>query len=179
MSCDRLRVNRPLTFLLNSYGADRLSLFRPGPDRGGPVRAESYGWDDQRAVFIQWLQTVQQEVETFSLWDTLGETAARELAVADLSNQPLTKEQRERVRERIQEVRIFVRAEVADAATLKRIEVKLDYLVESSKRMGLKDYANTAFGVLLTVAVEAALDPIKAQQLMALFTVGLRLLIGH
>jgi hypothetical protein len=29
------------------------------------------------------------------------------------------------------------------------------------------------------VAVEAALDPIKAQQLMALFTVGLRLLIGH
>lgn len=73
---------------------------------------------------------------------------------------------------------ITLRSNVDDRETLKRLEAKVDDLIESSKRLGVKDFAMTSLGVLLTIAWEAALDAHKAQEMVNLFTHGLRAVPG-
>jgi hypothetical protein len=143
------------------------------------VYTDSFGWDGQLEVFQSWLGALRSETGTVSLWDTLGSQSARDLATADLSNRRLTNEERRHIAERIEQVRIYLKSTVTDQEALNRIDDKLDYLIESSKRLGVKDFANLALGVLMTLGIEAALDVHRAQEVVNLFLSGMRVLLGH
>jgi hypothetical protein len=162
----------------HAFSEDRLSIFQPGIDRGGVVGEKSVGWDTQFRIFLFWADALKSEVETVSLWDTLGSGAARELALATFPDRKLTKEQQAEVKVRVQTIRVYLRSNVDDRDTLRRIEAKLDDLEEATKRLGVKDFANAAVGALLMIAWEAALDPHKAQEMVNLFLGGLRSLLG-
>lgn len=157
---------------------DRLSIFAPGPDRGGSFAVKGYGWESQLEHCRIWLRALKSEVETVSLWDTLGTGAARDLALASFNDHKLTREQQREIQLRAQRVRQYLRSNVDDPNTMRRIEAKLDYLVDSSKRLGAKDFANVSLALLLAVALEAALNPHQAQEMVNLFTIGLRALLG-
>lgn len=137
-----------------------------------------FGWEGQRDTFVSWVRALKTEVDTVSLWDTLGSGAARELALATFPDRKLTKEQQAEVKVRIQHIKVYLRSNVDDRETLRRIEAKLDDLEESSKRLGVKDFANAAVGALLMIAWEAAMDPHKTQEMVNLFFGGLRSLLG-
>lgn len=162
----------------HALGEDRLSVFQPGVDRGGTVGVTGFGWEGQRDTFVEWLRALKNEVDTVSLWDTLGSGAARELALATFPDRKLTKEQQAEVKVRIQNIRIYLRSNVDDRDSLRRIEAKLDDLEDSSSRLSAKDFANAAVGALLMIAWEAAMDPHKAQEMVNLFLGGLRSLLG-
>ena len=157
---------------------DRLSLFSPGPDRGGRVMVKGYGWESQLEHCQMWLRSLRSEVETVSLWDTLGSGAARELGLATFSDRKLSKEQQKEIAVRVQRVRVYLRSNVEDREALRRIEAKLTDLEDASKRLGTKDFANVALGALISIGMEAALDAHKAQEMVNLFLGGLRALLG-
>jgi hypothetical protein len=65
---------------------DRLSVFSPGVDTAG-ARATGFGWEEQVHHVQLWLTALKREVETISLWDTLGSATTRQMAEANLSGQ--------------------------------------------------------------------------------------------
>jgi hypothetical protein len=162
---------------ITGYEADRASYFSPGPDRAH-VATTGFGWDGQLEHVAVWLASLRKEVDTVSLWDTFGRDATREMAAANLSNKPLSKEQRQAVELRAGRVRSYLRATIDDRAQLDRVERKVDDLIDASKRLGVKDFASVSLGILMTIAVEAALNPHQAQELVNLFFGGLRALLG-
>lgn len=158
--------------------ADRMSLFSPGPDSPRVV-TPAMGWDEQIQHVYIWLRSLAREVSTVSLWDTFGREPTRELATANLSDSKLNKEQRQEIEVRVQTVRLYLRANVDDPDRRARAEKKLDELIDASKRLGKKDFANVALGLLMTIAVEAALDPDRAQHVVNLFFTGVHTLLGN
>ena len=163
---------------LTPYDNDRISMFSPGPEHFRVVDYE-LGWEAQLRVVDVWLSNLRREVETVSLWDTFGREPMRELATADFSNSPLSKEQREAVEARVTQARGYLRANVEDRERLRRVEKKLDELLEASKHLGKKDFATFSLGVMMQIAVDAAFNPHQAQELVNLFFTGVRALLGH
>jgi hypothetical protein len=166
------------TIRLSYDPEDRMSMFSPGPD-SPRVTALTAGWVGQMEHVEVWLRSLTREVSTVSLWDTFGREPTRELASANLSNNQLNKEQRQEIEARVAKVRAYLRNNVDDRARLTRVEKKLDELVDASKRLGKRDFANVALGLLMTIAVEAALDPDKAQHVVNLFFTGVHALLGN
>ncbi len=157
---------------------DRISYFSPGAE----VIREAvgcHGWDEQLRLAARWLHTLRREVDAVSLWDTLGSETTRQIAAANLSNRPLTREERKVVEVQAEQVRAYLRAHVNDRETLARLEKKVDELLDASKRLGIKDYAMVSLGLLMSMAVGAAFTGAQAQAFVNLFYSGVRLLLGH
>ncbi|HEY5476888.1 MAG TPA: hypothetical protein VIK11_09240 [Tepidiformaceae bacterium] len=157
---------------------DRKSYFSPGPEQARAA-GTCYGWTAQLGHVEMWLSALRREVDTVSLWDTLGSETTRLMAEANLSNRSLTKDERQLIEVQAQQVRAFLRANVDDHETLARVEKKVDELVDASKRLGIKDYAMVSLSLLLTMAVQAAFTGQQAQELVNLFYKGARLLLGQ
>jgi hypothetical protein len=160
-----------------SLEGDRLGIFSPGPEHM-QQRASAIGWDGQLRHVALWLAALRQEVDTVSIWDTIGSATARQVAEANLPNRSLTKDEQRLIQLQVVQVRVYIRANVDDPATLKRIEKKLDELVESSKRLGVKDFANASLGLILGIAMTAAFNGHQAQELVNLFFNGVHVLLG-
>jgi hypothetical protein len=157
---------------------DRASYFSPGPEHVRQ-RANSYGWDAQLEVVEVWLEALKEEVGTVSIWDTFGRQLTRELAEADLSNRPMTGEELKEFAAGVAQVRGFIRANVGDPERLRRVEEKVDELLDAGNRLGLRDLASFSLGTMMTIAVTAAFSPDQAQHLVNLFFVGVRVLLGQ
>lgn len=165
-------------FGMPSIEGDRVGYFSPGPEHMN-ANANAFGWDDQLGNVALWLDNLRQEVDTVSLWDTVGSTMARQVAEANLPNRSLTTDERRLVQAQVVQVRAYIRANVDDPETLKRVEKKLDELIDSSKRLGVKDYANASLGLILGIAMTAAFSGHQAQELVNLFFNGVRILLGQ
>jgi hypothetical protein len=157
---------------------DRASYFSPGPDHVRQ-RANNYGWDSQLDVMSVWLEALKEEIGTVSVWDTFGRQRTRELAEADLPSRHLTSDELRQFAAGVAQLQVFIRANIDDPERLRRVEAKLDDIVDASKRMGINDLAAFSLGTLMTIAVTAAFSPDQAQHLVNLFFAGARMLLGQ
>jgi hypothetical protein len=133
----------------------------------------------------QWLKLVKEDVEAPDLWGQLAAYTLEipEVAIASLDEAPLLEADQKRIALAV----AATRERVGQEATLTKEQVgiineKLDYLVESSKRLGLKDWANAALGGLVSAAFGAALDGTAYKRIIEpiwnLIVSGVRLLNG-
>jgi len=153
---------------------------RPGPDR--PVLLEYFRSEGVLGLVRQWLGHVREETSAPDLWAQI-ETYALDLpdsARGKLDSGPILEADRKRIKLAVDMVRERARQRNLTEDQIKVIDDKLDYLVEASNRLTLKDWVNASVGTLMGMAmqtqVQVAVYKEIIEPLLSLIKSGIRLL---
>jgi hypothetical protein len=104
----------------------------------------------------RWLTYLKREINTPGLWGSLAEE--RELFSAEPAgavNAPFNAEEQGQIKRAIDEIRVYITTTYTLAGEpLRRVNAKLDYLIDASTRLGRIDWKNTFVGTLLSLALQ-------------------------
>lgn len=130
------------------------------------------GWKDTKTNVLRWLSALKEEIEEPDLWKRLGEYGSPDGAspIEDTSNEQFTAIEVDRITESIQQAQQFIEKHYEKNEA---IEEKLDYLIESSKRMGKRDWLNICIGTLVTLGIQYSIEKDHLQQIWNLIKEGL------
>jgi len=129
-------------------------------------------WDVVVIYFEGWLNFVMNEISQPDLWaeiEKIKEFGDIEYEIESTMEQ-FTYQEVKQIETGIEEIRRYLLNEVNnDDEDSKIINEKLDYLIESSERMGKKDWANIFYGAMVSLSISLALDPGQGQAMFQLF----------
>ena len=135
---------------------------------------------ERLALFRELLRLLKSE-SVPDMWGSLEETALTKAASSPaLDNRPFTPAEQNLIAARLDEIKNHLlesqrfAAEQADF-----VEQRFEYLKESSRRMGRKDWLNVLYGGLITVVVGLALAPDATRTLLRLAAAALQFLWGE
>lgn len=136
------------------------------------LRIEKYSWDGVMNSFGNWLFQLKNDLETPDLWAELqGEATLFEAApnAADentLFNQQEKKEIAEQLRKLGEQAQnTYSLSEIQ----VKELNIKLDYLIKASDRIGRIDWHNALAGAIIGFVLTAALPPETARTMFLMF----------
>lgn len=117
------------------------------------------GWNVQVAAFSEWLSLLERELGQQDLWSIAlrdGESLTREaLDIED--NSPFRPDEVRAIQDQLEAFRSEVRASLQlHAAELARVESHVQYLRDSSERLGRKDWINLLLGVLIQLTLQVS-----------------------
>ena len=112
-------------------------------------------WNEVLPYVTRWLAYLKREIEEPDLWARIQNYQLPDGSIPsdDTSNEQFTAVEVEQLERSINEVRGFLAEHYGDN---EEINGKLNYLIESSKRMGRKDWVNICMGALLSLAASQA-----------------------
>jgi hypothetical protein len=123
---------------------------------------DAYSWQALATRVSTWLQEVKRDFETPDLWAELRrEVHLLEVASNEVTeNTPFTQDEQKQIAARLQ----GLAKHLSDASPLSEAQkqifnVKLDYLVDGSRRLGRKDWLNIFIGVTLSFLLSTAFPP--------------------
>ena len=123
------------------------------------------GWPNQMHYFGLWLSYLRREIESPDLWAAISSEGRvlESAASADTSNIPFTAEEKAYILKGLLEVKEYLLN--AHRLDPELVESRLSYLVESSERVGRKDWLNLLISVLVGIVISAALPPEVTREL--------------
>ena len=130
----------------------------PGADRSLEDHHINSEWGPVEPYIVNWLAYLKRELEEPDLWARIVSYQLPDGSIPsdDTSNEQFTALEVDQLERSINEVRGFLVENYGDNA---EINDKLDYLIESSKRMGRKDWVNICIGSLVSLALAQAFQP--------------------
>ncbi|MEP6833417.1 MAG: hypothetical protein ABJB74_08480 [Gemmatimonas sp.] len=132
------------------------------------VRGDNW-WHTEYAV-SEWLSCLKREVEAPDLWRGIRDNKAMfggNIGSKLVSEEVFTRDERLRIATSVGQIQSFAAKTLKkDRDRLAFIEDRLQYIVESSERLGRKDWMNLTIGVLTNIAVGAALAPDAAREFL-------------
>jgi hypothetical protein len=145
-------------------------MYSPGTTRKLEEEEHHDDWQRRYQSFRAWLSCLRKEVDTPDLWAIVAqERALSDAASSGLENRAFTELERAKVLEGIEELKSAVLAvKIYQTEQTDFIDGQFEYLRDSSGRLGRKDWINVAFSVMINLATNLALDPIKAQGILAI-----------
>ena len=170
---------------------DRSSRWHQMYFSGSPGRNEisfsRYGtekelWSDDTKIIVQeWLNNLKKEIDAPDLWklaheennllDSVGRTST-------LENTPFLEDEQLLISLKILEIRNFlINTQDLNVHHQQTVKKQLEYLVESSKRLGRKDWMNIGIGALFSLAMQLYLPAEPSRQLLHMFSTFFRHLI--
>lgn len=122
-------------------------------------------WDSMIGAASKWLESLKIEVSDPDLWENLPETSDSlwQASESDINDSMFTVEERKTIVQGIQEIREFAIETGMEAAEIKLLDGKLDYLVESSSKLSRKDWILVVSGTLLSIATSQTFDSSAAK----------------
>ncbi len=125
-------------------------------------------WDGVWEHFIVWAEILTDEVGVPDLWETVAQEKKLEESVAsDDDNSLFSSDEQKQISERIIEIEQYLlKTHELSEENQKFVRDRLEYLVESSERLGKKDWKSLAFGVLLSTAMGIGLDGVQIGEVM-------------
>ena len=126
------------------------------------VRLSTASWIEVLNYVNAWIQSLKNELNTPDPWNALSDyTEISGVRVAPNSvNTQFTVPEAEKVAHAIEDIRKLLLNHVGSAtAQAAAVNDQLNSLLESSKKMGRKDWFNLAIGALITLAMNIALPP--------------------
>lgn len=142
------------------------------------VQTQSCGtWLTQLQVFKSWLNYLRRETESPDLWSAISKEAQvlESAANADTSNAVFTSEEKTYIVQGINEIKQFLLT--GHKVDPELVEARLNYLIESSERVGRKDWINLLISVLVGIVISAALPPETTRELFRFAGTVLRRII--
>ena len=138
----------------------------------------SANWEDQFDWFRDWLTYVRRETESPDLWRAISKEAEvlESAASAGASNALFTAEEKDYIVEGINEIKQYLLT--AHKLDPELVESRLNYLIESSERVGRKDWINLLISVLVGIVISAALPPETTRELFRFVGTVLRKIIN-
>ncbi len=135
------------------------------------------GWQNQSGRFAQWLSYLKRETESPNLWEAISNEARilESAASSDTSNVPFTAEEKAYILNGVNEVKQYLLT--AHRVDPELVESRLSYLIESSERLGRKDWLNLLVSVLVSIAINAALPPETIREVFRFVGEALRQII--
>lgn len=130
-----------------------------------------YKWSQVTGDFSTWLERIQKELAEPDPWllRRQGNILLGEIPLDKEVGEAFEQHELRRLHEFTQALRQFLISEVTPSAEqLRLIEERLHYLEESAKRQNKKDWAHTAIGTIVTIAVGLAMSPEQAHKLFTL-----------
>jgi hypothetical protein len=122
--------------------------------------------DSERlAIFRDWLRLLKRE-DVPDLWGSLLQAIMLPKAASSsaLDNHPFTPDEQNVIAAKLDEIKAFlVEGEQFNTAQAEYINREFEYLKESSRRFGRKDWLRVLLGVLIGQAINLALSPEKAR----------------
>lgn len=134
-------------------------------------------WDEVMRQFDSWLEKVRKELSQPDSWLLLneGKVLTDSIPSAGASLERFNDEELSRVTGLLDSIRGLLISEARPTEDqLKLIDEKLSYLGESAKRQNKQDWAHTAIGVVVTIAIGLAMAPDQANKLFQLSSALLR-----
>ena len=118
---------------------------------------------------FSWIDNLKEELETPDLWEELR----KESTITDATNIPnelnlqFLPDEITRIRISVEGIyEHLIQTQQLNEAQNKYVKQRLDYLVDSSNRMGKKDWLNLGLGVLVSIILYLSLPPDAAGELM-------------
>lgn len=142
-------------------------FYSPGLAMANDTRYAT-NWDSTFALFQQWLGYVQRETSQPDLWEALAQSHLPGTLPED--NRPFIDPERQAIKERLGQIRDYayrVLPSLSEQPELgRRLEAKIDYLTESSERMGRKDWYNIFIGTIVSYIFTSTMDSAAAQDFL-------------
>jgi hypothetical protein len=143
--------------------------FRCYPGRRGVPEESTIleDWSEILLNFKEWLSLLKEDV-TLDLWEQLKEYAPQErfIGTAEISNVPFSYSEAENIIESLDKLQAQIEENFKlQGDQLAFVKREIEYLKETVKRQGRKDWMHTAIGVIMTIAVGLALSPEKTKLL--------------
>ncbi len=153
------------------------SYFSPGPQKLHEDELHVV-WSDQLELFHRWLSYLKRETEAPDLWGAISEGAQvlESAASSDTSNALFGAEEKAYIVQGITEIKRYLLT--AHKLDPELVESRLNYLVESSERVGRKDWLNLLISVLVSIVISAALPPEATRELFRFVATVLRQIIN-
>lgn len=159
---------------------DNVTAFYSKWSPGAEKLIESEGssaWGSQLTLVRKWLAYLKRETESPDLWGAIsGEAKILESAAsADTSNVPFSAEEKAYMLNGLNEIKQYLLT--AHRLDPELVESRLNYLIESSERLGRKDWLNLLVSVLVSIVINAALPPEATRELFRFVGTALRQII--
>lgn len=117
----------------------------------------SLSWDSLTSHFTKWLTNVARELAEPDLWKALVNYRIPANIMGAEENTAFSEQERATLEERLKQIRDYARRVQPsledEPEPSGQLEAKIDYLIESSTRMGRKDWLNIFVGVIFSIAV--------------------------
>jgi hypothetical protein len=133
--------------------------FSPGSD--GPHGFESAStYSEIHRIFRNWIGFLRREISTPDVWAAVTQAGSFATNVAEESNEPFVDAERVLIAEKLKLIGQYaVTSLKVQGEQAQFVHAQLDYLRESSERLGRKDWLNTFAGVILSIGISTALPP--------------------
>ena len=126
----------------------------------------------------RWLARLKRETDSLDLWGAISKEAQilESAASSDTSNAPFSTEEKAYIVDGINEIKQYLLTALKLDPEL--VESRLNYLVESSERVGRKDWINLLISVLVGIVINAVLPPEATRELFRFVGTVLRQIIN-
>jgi len=126
------------------------------------IYKEKLDWNERKTEFRNWLYFIEREIEEPDLWEEYvnQEFSSESRTITDLSNEKFTEPEIEKIVEGTHKIKAYIKdQDLADDEQMEYVEKQIDYLVDSSKRLGRKDWIHICLSVLNGIFINLALQP--------------------
>ncbi|PYS35190.1 MAG: hypothetical protein DMF75_04395 [Acidobacteria bacterium] len=165
-------------FVFDNVGGNFYSKWSPAEQTLEQIQGLA-NWPTQLVHFNNWLLYLRRETESPDLWRAISKEAQvlESAASADTSNAPFTAEEKAYIVQGINEIKQYLLT--AHKLDPELVESRLKYLIESSERVGRKDWINLLISVLVGIVISAALPPEATRELFRFVGTVLRQIINQ
>ena len=132
----------------------------------------------QLTVFKDWVKYLSREVKSPNLWAEIANNSALlETNLDGDSNKKFTKTEKKVIADGIEEIKQYLLTTQKLDLTL--IESPLKYLVESSDRLGRKDWKNILIGTIISIIIQGGVAGYAAQEILHFVWTVLSAILVH
>ncbi|MHB8335899.1 MAG: hypothetical protein ACYDEE_00580 [Ignavibacteriaceae bacterium] len=136
-------------------------------------------WTNQFSYFKYWISYLKREIEAPDLWGALQNERSFINASADTETNELFKEdEKAKIKSSLNKIKEFIyAAHILQLKDREFVEGRFQYLIDSSERLGKKDWINITLGVLINVILFLSLPSESAGELFRFVSVSLQWLL--
>jgi hypothetical protein len=136
-------------------------------------------WDGQLSTFHAWLGYLKRETEAPDLWNAISqEPNLINSATSDTDNALFSAEEKHYILSGLNEIKQYLLT--AHRLDPELVEGRINYLIESSERLGRKDWKNLLLATLVSIIINAALPSDTVREIFVFVgTVLRRILVSQ
>ncbi|MCU7493046.1 MAG: hypothetical protein HF310_16210 [Ignavibacteria bacterium] len=141
-------------FMFDVIDSRHACYFTPGADM---ISEEQYpgSWEALLNYFKKWIQFLKREIETPDLWKAIKPDPVLSESLSSVDpqdNAKFTPDELKHISSSIEELKAYIFKEIPLLQDkIDYINNQTTYLVDSSKRLGKKDWLNVAVGIIINI----------------------------
>jgi len=136
-------------------------------------------WATQFSYFEEWISYLKREIESPDLWGALqNEKNIINATVNTENNELFNEDEKIKIKTSLNEIKEFIyTSNVLQVKDREFVEGRFQYLIDSSERLGKKDWLNITLGVIINVILFLSLPSESAGELFRFVSVSLKWLL--